>query len=219
MRPVRAARGNRVMKYAARHAADRHRRRSRSRTRRRRLLAGVALLTALLAALLVVGTVPGADLANAAIERAKSLVELIQQRSPGRRTHAQLTKFRHQAAFRPHERALPKIRPALPPIAIFPEQPTPLIDLVSPPPVHPAGFESFGPPPLIEQPPLFPPPVFTPPTILVPPIEIPKEVPPTPPPSSPVPEPDTWASMVLGFGLLGWALRHRRRKQVPSRAC
>lgn len=207
------------MKFAARHAADRHRKRSRSRTRRRRLLAACGLLSALLAAVyLSIGTVAGSDFASAAsaaIQRAKGLVELIQQRSPGRRTHAQLTKFRHLAAARPHERALPKIRWAAPPI-LFPQQPPALIDLVSAPPVQVAGLESFTPPPLIEQP--LAPPVFTPPTILIPPVEIPKEVPPTPPPSSPVPELGTWASMLLGFGLMGWTLR-LRRKQVPGEAC
>lgn len=202
------------MKFAARHAADRHRKR-RSRTKRR-LLAGGGLLSAVLAASLSIATVPGGDFASAAIQRAKSLVELIQQRSPGRRTHAQLTKHKHQAAVWPHERALPKIRMAVP--ILFPEQPVPLIDLVSPP-VHAAGLESLPPLPLIEQP-SFPPIVFnnTPPTIMLPPVETPKEVPPTVPPSSPVPEPGTWASMLLGFGLIGWTMR-RRRKQAPTRAC
>ena len=201
------------MKFAARHAADRHRNRRWSRTKRWRLLAGGGLLSALLAAALSIGTFAGSDFASAAIERAKSFVDLIQQRSPGRRTQAQLTKLKHKAVS--DKRVLPKLPIALP--MAFPEEPVPLIDLISPP-VHPAGLESLPPPPLIEQP-SFPPMVFNnkPPTILLSPVETPTAVPPSVPPPSAVPEPGTWASMLLGFGLIGWTMR-RRRKQVRGDA-
>lgn len=33
---------------------------------------------------------------------------------------------------------------------------------------------------------------------------------------SPVPEPATWAMMILGFGAIGWSLRRNRRQTVPA---
>jgi len=33
---------------------------------------------------------------------------------------------------------------------------------------------------------------------------------------SSVPEPDTWATMLLGFGLVGGAMRSRRRKKLAA---
>ena len=59
---------------------------SRLRRRRRRslLLAGGSLTAALTAALSV-ASFTGADLASAAVERAKSFLQLMSQRSPGER--------------------------------------------------------------------------------------------------------------------------------------
>lgn len=34
--------------------------------------------------------------------------------------------------------------------------------------------------------------------------------------AAPVPEPATWALMLLGFGVIGWSMRHQIRSQVPA---
>ena len=39
---------------------------------------------------------------------------------------------------------------------------------------------------------------------------------PTPPPTGAIPEPTTWSMMLLGFGLLGTALRSRPRRKAPA---
>jgi len=36
------------------------------------------------------------------------------------------------------------------------------------------------------------------------------------PPTPPVPEPATWAMMLLGFGAIGLSMRHRRRKALQA---
>ena len=67
-----------------------------------------------------------------------------------------------------------------------------------------------GPPP--EAPPQAPPPGGGGPNPPPPPPEV--EPPPPPPPA--VPEPGTWATMLLGFGLTGWAMRRRRRQTTAA---
>ena len=162
-----------------------------------------------------IATFGGANLANAAIEKAKSLAELINQRSPGQRTRGLLTKIKHKHKHvLRHERALPKVVLSLnfPP---FVNQPA-LIDIVAAPPLQvPAAFES--PPPISEA----PPPVSGPPTILPPgeglpvgPPIVSQPPPPTPPP--PVPEPSTWMTMILGFGLLGLSVRRDSRRAMVN---
>src|SRR5438045_1131145 len=54
----------------------------------------------------------GASVANAAVERAKTFLQLLQQRSPGSRTKAVLVKTKHKRVV-VHERALPKVRMAM----------------------------------------------------------------------------------------------------------
>ena len=173
------------------------------------------LALSLLVALAIVGAfsisgLGGAGLASAAIEKAKSLVELFNRRSPGQRTQARLVKIKHKWA-RPHERALPKVAMNLP-FPSFAYQPA-LIDIVSAPPLKvPADFEKPVLPPIAETtPPGSGPPVILPPgegTPVGPPIVLqPPVPPPPPPPPPPVPEPKTWMTMLLGFGLLGWMVR------------
>ncbi|MEP6982527.1 MAG: PEPxxWA-CTERM sorting domain-containing protein [Sphingomicrobium sp.] len=201
---------------------------------RRRLhtIAGAALALALITAVSVT-TFGDVNLANAAIARAKSFIELMQQRSPGKRTQAHLMKIKHKLARhiqRPHERALPKVRYAIPSVPF--ESPPALIDILAPPiPITTASLEAlpipplfqalitppgiFGPPPpgffIVPSltPPASPPPIVQPPTVQ-PPIPQPTIV--QPPPSA-VPEPATWISMLLGFGLIGWQLRRRPQRK------
>jgi hypothetical protein len=99
--------------------------------------------------------------------------------------------------------------PVSPPVAPPGEEPPPVFPPVTEPPT--------GEPPV--TPPGEEPPIVTPPTV-VPPIDQPPVFPPGveppigppvgPPPTTPVPEPGTWALMILGFGLLGARLRRRR---------
>lgn len=181
----------------------------RNRGRRaRRGLIGAAALILLVAAPLSIERFGSIDLAAAAVQRAKSFLELIQQRSPGLRTHGELIKTKRKKKTVLHERALPKVRMATP--ILPPGSPTALIDLVAPPvPIIPASFDVIPISPL-SPPPSAPPiiPFSSPPGVVGPP-----ETPFTPPiiPPPPVPEPQTWSTMLLGFGLVGWMLRRRRK--------
>jgi len=181
-------------------SARRHYRRTRAgrRAKRRPLLfAGGAALTIALTTALSLASFSGVDLASAAVERAKSLAELMSRRSPGERTHGELIKTKHKMVA--HERALPKIQPA----------PPNLVEVLAPPAEAP---------PTVEVPPqaqLVPPGVTVtpPPGVVVPPCchaVPPPSPPPSPPPPPGVPEPGTWMTMILGFGLTGWMMRRRR---------
>ena len=198
------------MSTAQRHIAG-----ARARRRWRILLIGGAALAATLTTGLSVEGFDASGIASAAVQRAKSFLELMQQRSPGRRTTATLTKTKHKTA-RLHQRALPKIRFAIP--AFAPEYPKSLVEIVAPPVQTAAAFDAI-PIPLLAQttpPPALP---FNPlPSVIVPPV-IPTETP-SPPviqPPSAVPEPATWMTMLLGFGLVGWRLRRRRPKPSSLR--
>ena len=179
--------------------------------RRLRLAAAVLLILAIASGVSLI-TLSGSDLANAAISRVKSVLELINQRSPGHRTQAHLikTKHKHRMAFRPHERALPKIRTELP----FPpfENPLALIDLIGAPPQSvPLALNDVPLGPLGET---FPPANFppSPPTLIVPPGQSPPTSPPiVTPPLSAVPEPGTWLMLLVGFALIGWRCRRSHR--------
>jgi hypothetical protein len=197
---------------------------ARSRPARRALLIGGALFLLLLAASTTVATFGSSNLANAAVQRARSFLEIIHQRSPGRRTEAHLALTKHKAIAHLHQRALPKVRmpsaipplgalpPAIPPLGALPPA---LIDLVAPPvPIKFAGLD-LPPIPILEQ--------GTPPGapfIPTPGLIVPPSIPQTPPtvPQSALPEPGTWATFLLGFGLVGWQLRRRpnRRRVVAS---
>ncbi len=198
------------MSTAQRHIAG-----ARARRRWRILLIGGAALAATLTTGLSVEGFDASGIASAAVQRAKSFLELMQQRSPGRRTTATLTKTKHKTA-RLHQRALPKIRFAIP--ALAPEYPKSLVEIVAPPVQTAAALDAI-PIPLLAQ--TIPPPGVPfnpPPSVIVPPV-IPTETP-SPPviqPPSAVPEPATWMTMLLGFGLVGWRLRRRRPKPSSLR--
>ena len=188
---------------------------------RRTLLSAAGAFVLLLTAGTAVATFGGAGLANAAVERAsaaveraKSFIELIKQRSPGRRTEAHLAQTKHKRIARLHQRALPKMRtPPIPPVGVLPPA---LIDIIAPPPpVITASFEGLPVLPLFATvapggvPAGVP---VVPGSPLIAPPQTPSETPPVTPPVTPsaVPEPGTWASMLLGFALVGWQLRRRR---------
>lgn len=154
----------------------------------------------------------------------KSFVELMHERSPGKRLVGHLVKIKHKKLAL-HERALPKVRKRLPELAASPqfltELPPALVDLVAPPvPVEMASLESLpvGP---FGSPTGYPPGFFLPPSggFVVPPSETPGTPPVVTPPVIPeaVPEPESWALMLLGFGLLGWSLRRTAsREQIAA---
>ena len=164
--------------------------------------------------------VSGSDVAAAAVHQAQSLSQLLDQRSPGERTAGAQTKHKkvQHALARPHMRARPhgpstselaKILMPSGPVGteapLVPPAPLPapqLADFVTPPAapgggggpvvVGPGGGSpgggvggggSPGGPPIVYQPQEIKPPVAA------------------------VPEPGTWAMMLLGFGLMGWRVR------------
>lgn len=158
---------------------------------------------------------PAAAVAASAVSEVQDLAELLGQRSPGTRTQAELTKHARVAA---KSRTQPK--PAGP--AGRPGEPgipatTALVDLLQPP-IAPIELMSGVSPPPFAPPPglnaiLASPPVdtaFTPPTDNSGPIHFPTSEPRDELPVSAVPEPGTWAMMLVGFGLIGWRMRRRR---------
>jgi hypothetical protein len=163
----------------------------------------------------------------AAVSQAQDLAELLSQRSPGTRTAAELTKTKHArtaAKLRAQPKAPATPRHAAPPAANAPIELAALLKS----PVVPVGLTAPG-----GSSPIAPPPSlgsifgstpgtgdFTPPggggggTATFP-TEQPRELVPV---TSAVPEPGTWAMMLMGFGLIGWRLRRRRRTAPMLRA-
>nr|NUR36848.1 PEPxxWA-CTERM sorting domain-containing protein [Sphingomonas sp.] len=195
---------------------------------RTRAVIGACLVLALAAALAVAtvsrsGLGIGLGLGNAVsavgnaashgLSTMKTMASMLADRSPGARPEGALAslKLKKQPAL--HERALPKVRkpesplagivgtPPVPPIEAAPT--TPLIGLVAGPPdsVPPGTIVPPGPPG--ETPPGDVPPVIVPPGT--------PNTPDVPPVTPPVPEPATWAMMLLGFAMIGWAIRRDRR--------
>jgi hypothetical protein len=157
---------------------------------------------------------------QAAVAKAQSLVDMLEKRSPGQRTEAQLTKTKHKQLALAKMRPLDRTRPALPPILpSLANMPVELASIVMPPPelIPPIGQIDIGPPPTLGA-------IVSPPGgggggVVGPPgpgspVSNPSEpkepivVPPA------VPEPSTWLTMLFGFGLMGW--RIRRGKSVGN---
>jgi hypothetical protein len=163
---------------------------------------------------------PATDMVAAAVSQAQDLAELLSQRSPGARTAGELTKTKHArtaAKLRAQPKAPATPRHAVPPAASAPIELAALLKS----PVVPVGLTAPG-----GSSPITPPPSlgsilgstpgtadFTPPggggggTATFP-TEQPRELVPV---TSAVPEPGTWAMMLMGFGLIGWRLRRRPR--------
>lgn len=207
------------------NASGRARRAKRAATRRNRLILGSALaLAVVVSAPVALVTKMGAVPTMPGLDSAKSFLAMISDRSPGDRTKAELTKTKKKAAATaagPKQRALPKIAK--------PELPKEFVDAIAPPPPAIAEIASIAPkdaigpallaPPIpgggggIVIPPQAPPPGGGggTPTPNSPPETPPNTPPNQPPPPPAVPEPGTWATMLLGFGLSGMMIRRRRR--------
>lgn len=170
------------------------------------------------------------EAASASVSGIKTVAAMLADRSPGERPAGALASLKHKRQPALHERALPKVRkpesplarilttPPAPPVEVLPT--TPLYAMVTAPPV-PQALIRGGPvgggviPPVSNVTPpgggggiVLPP--QTPETPTVPGTPGTPETPSTPN-VPPVPEPATWAMMLLGFGLIGWAIRRDRR--------
>ena len=203
--------------------------RARRQSRRRRSLVLAALVSVALGGggVLSLNALTGAGVVHAAVAQAQSLADLLNQRSPGERTAAQLTKTKRA-------RALGKTR-ARPHVGLTAGPPAELANILMPPPAEvalelapPLPMASLiAPPPLaglVAPPPGAGGPIVSPPGggggggvsppggggQILPPNETHVPVP------SAVPEPATWALMLLGFGLIGWRAR-RAKAARPAR--
>lgn len=208
-------------------ASGRARRAKRAAARRRRqvILSGALAFTAVVAAPLSIASYLGVESQIPGVAAAKSFMAMMSERSPGDRTKAELTRTKHRGAAAPKQRALGKITPPPPPKefveAIAPPSPkiTEGVPLAAAPTTLGPLLIAPSTPGGIVVPPSAPTPGGTggptPPGVEGPP---PTEPPPPPgdggpPPTPPVvPEPGTWATMLLGFGLTGLMIRRRRRK-------
>jgi hypothetical protein len=239
--PERAVRNGSVMDLARNRpdlagAVERSRAARAARRRRRRRVIAFAFASILLGggtALSIAGLDPGAAV-DAAVGRAKGLAELLDQRSPGERTSAELTKLKRA------QRASAKQRMAAPPKAeehsLAPPVESALAKVLLPPPMAvdtlAPGLDASLPPTLeniLNPSPggsTFPSPGgadLTPPggaenppgddTLVSFPKDEPKEIVPV----TPLPEPGTWATMLLGFGLIGWRVRRQARGAAKLR--
>jgi hypothetical protein len=195
--------------------------------RRRRRTAAIVACLAAVAGLPLAWSMaePAEAMAQSAVAKAQDLADLLSSRSPGTRSEDQLTKHARAAAkLRTH----PKIAPAGRPTAPDAPSATSLVDLLQAPvvPLEIASADSpnpFTPPPSLstvlestpgsggpgaggggggggggDGPQTFP-------------SSEPRQVIPS---TSAVPEPGTWAMMLMGFGLIAW--RARRRKPVEA---
>ena len=199
----------------------REKQQARRRRRRLGLAAGGALVLAAGTAV-TVGGMAGSDPVMAAVAKVQSLADLINQRSPGQRTEGVLTKTKRAQhslakvraplvhAPAPSATALAKILlpAAEAPIPVVLDAPTPFAQVVEPPLLAEilVPTSAGGSPPIVgapggggSTPGGGTPPIVTP---------TPNDIVPTPA----VPEPATWAMMLLGFGFIGW--RARRDKAV-----
>jgi hypothetical protein len=192
-----------------------------SRMRRRVIAAGCASLLLGGALSLSLSGLTAADALYASAQKARSLAEMLGQRSPGERTEAQLTKTKRARALARHRLPILTDRPLKPnamdlakillppatdvpvsianPVPMMQVPPTSLASIIVPPGggapiVTPPGGSGGGTPGGGS------PPLITPPTS-------PELIP-------AVPEPGTWAMMLLGFGFIGW--RVRREQPAPQ---
>lgn len=143
-----------------------------------------------------------------------TVADMLLGRSPGERAAGALANLKQKRLAAPHERALSKVRRSvpqsplaaivgspdvqLPPVAALPAPGTPLFNSITTPPVtaespSPTNFTGVPAPPAGGG-------------LIIPPV-ITQVVPPSPPPAQPVPEPASWAMMLLGFAFIGYICR------------
>jgi hypothetical protein len=167
------------------------------------------------------------------VQGIKTVAAMMAERSPGERAQGALASLKHKRAPAIHERALPKVRrPAAPPIS-------PLAAIVAGPPVPPAIPPAAPIYSLMTGPPTAIPPIGAIPVsggggppiigspgggggggggVIVPPVTTTPGTPTPPTQTSAVPEPGTWALMLLGFGFVGLAVRRDRRRAAVAAA-
>ncbi len=200
-----------------------------SRAYKRRLaIAGFACLAGVASAPLAVMSFAGnPDLVMPGVQTAERLMAMLDARSPGERAEGALTQTKRRLASAPRKRTPVKPQPPIPPMEelariinpVPPVLPVEVVPPIVPPPAAadiiapasltasaPAGFGSevigggfVSPPPGGSAPPT-------------------SEVPPPPPVTSAVPEPGTWAMMLLGFAMIGSAMPRRRRARLTAAA-
>lgn len=206
-------------KYIPRNKRDGRAYRARAR-RRRIVLASAAILSIALGTAFSVASFTGVDLANAAVQRARSFSDLLNARSPGERTEGQLSNTKHRHAVLADRDAEPAdIKQPLKNFAeaLLPTAPPEVI--IDAPPQVPEFALQLPPPPVFFTPPgggvVTPPGGGTPPPGGPggPPNQPPENPPPPPNPPPALPEPGTWLMMILGFGMVGLALR--RNAPIP----
>ena len=204
--------------------------------RTRRAAIAVALLMLALAAAVSVATFSRKDFATAVddagragLSNIKTVAAMLADRSPGERPGGALASLKHKRLPTLHERALPKVRqptshlaaivgaPPVPPVETPPA--TPLYSMVAGPPVvlPPQSVVSGGPPGG------GPPGSDIPPQgggggVVVPPVTQSTPNIPVTPVTPAVPEPSTWAMMLVGFALVGWATRRDTRSAGQTAA-
>jgi hypothetical protein len=197
------------------------------RSRRRRSALLLALIATSLggAGIWSIGAATGNVMVEAALTKAKSLADLIGERTPGQRTVEALSKSRNA-------RTLAKSRPNAKPAVHGHEENAPRIAMIdlgrllqSPPDIPaevapPTLYLDATLPSLDATPPsiakiVSPPPGSDSPGGSVPPggLGSPKIVVPVP---SAVPEPGAWAMMLVGFTLVGLRVRRRPKTSGPS---
>jgi hypothetical protein len=190
------------------------------RTRRAAAVGAIAIVLALAAAVSIATFSRGdfvnavASAAAAGLKNIKTVAAMLADRSPGKRPEGALASLKHKRIAL-HERALPKIRPASPFAVLVGTPPTPPMEL---PPVLPAPLIALatGGPSAVVTP--GGPPIFSdiPPPgggggIVGPPSTTPETPPVVPPVTPAVPEPDSWAMMLVGFALVGWTIKRGKR--------
>ena len=215
-------------------AISRSRKAREARRARRRRTAAILACLGLAAAVpvsLTFADLDADDAVQAAVHKAQSLVDMLDGRSPGERTEAQLTKTRRAQRALARARSQPRRHPAPSAPAATPMQ-VELANIVMPPPalVPALGQVELGPPPTLGAivappggggiiPPGSNPPGSNPPGSNPPGTDTPHN--PTPDTREPVPavpEPGTWMTMLLGFGLIGWWIRRGRAAGEPAGA-
>lgn len=184
--------------------------------RRSILFTGAAALSIALGTAVGVASLTGVDLAGAAAVQAQSLADLLKARSPGERMQGQLSNTKHKPLVLAERDAAPEIKSA-PKTLAEALAPVPATVTIEAPPQVPQMALVVPPPPGVVVLPgggIVPPPPggTSPPPPGGPPSQPPENPPPPPNQPPPLPEPGTWMSMILGFGVAGWALRRAAAK-------